>query len=187
MKIIKGFKFIQENMKSKNGKITWKVGEWQKHEGELEICNSGFHACIKPIDSLEYVYGNKFFLVEAKGKIIKGDDKFVASEMRLIKELPADKIFKRFAIACAKLCIKNYEKKYPNDKRPFEAIKAAEDYLDGKIKLAELNEKLSAAESAAESAWSAAESAARSAARSAAESAWSAENKILLKIIKENS
>jgi hypothetical protein len=36
MKTIKGFKFIGSDMKSKNGNITWKIGEWQKHEGELK-------------------------------------------------------------------------------------------------------------------------------------------------------
>jgi hypothetical protein len=183
MTTIKGYKFIQSNMKSKNGNHTWELGKWYKEE-DLEICKKGFHACKKPLQSLDYVYGDKWFIVEARGKIIEEEDKFVASEMRLVKEIPIDKVVKRLAIFCAKQCLSNYEKEYPNDKRPFEAIKAAEDYYDGKISLNKLNEKISAAwsaksaaESAAWSAESAAESAAwsaKSAAESAAKSAESA-------------
>jgi hypothetical protein len=33
-KTIIGYKFIQEDMKSKNGNHTWEVGKWYKHEGE---------------------------------------------------------------------------------------------------------------------------------------------------------
>ena len=179
MKTIQGFKFIKENMFSKNGNHLWKLGEWYKFDGKIEICEQGFHACKKPLDSLEYVYGDKWFVVEAKGKIINGDDKFVASEMRLVKEIDINKIVKRFAIWCAKDCLINYEKEYPNDKRPFEAIKAAEDYLDGKIDIKELNDKISAAWSARSAAWSA-----RSAAESAAKKR---QNKELLRLIKEQA
>ena len=92
MKTIKGFKFIKENMKSKNGNHTWELGVWYKYEGEIELCNKGFHACLTPQQSLNYIYGDKWFQVEARGKIIysdkdDSDPKFVASEMRLVKEI----------------------------------------------------------------------------------------------------
>jgi hypothetical protein len=191
-KTIQGYKFIQEDMTSRSGDHKWVVGKWYK-EDEIELCKKGFHACVEPRQALEYVYGGKFFLVEARGKILHDEgNKFVASEMRLVKELPIDKIFKPFAIWCAKQCLSNYEKEYPNDKRVSDCIQGAEDYLDGKISLDKLNELISAARSvagsavwsawsAAESAWSAAESArsavesaARSAVGSAVWSAWSA-------------
>jgi len=54
---------------------------------------------------------NKFFIVEGRGEIIEEKGKkFVASEMRLVKELDISYIFKRFAIKCAKQCLSNYEK-----------------------------------------------------------------------------
>jgi hypothetical protein len=208
MKTIKGYKFIQSDMKSYKGNHTWKVGEWYK-EQDIKVCKKGFHACKKPLQSLEYIYGDKWFIVEARGKVLEEGDKFVASEMRLVKEIPVDKVVKKFAIFCAKQCLKNFEKEYPNDKRLSDAIKAAEDYYDGNMTLEELNKKISAAEFAWSAAWSAesaawsaesaawsaesaawsAESAARSAksaAWSAAESAKSAQNKYLLKLIKES-
>jgi hypothetical protein len=180
MKTINGYKFIKKDMKSLNGDHTWKIGKWYK-EDEIELCNKGFHACKEPLETLDYIYGDKFFLVEARGKIIheKGD-KFVASEMRLLKELPIDEIFKPFGIWCAKQCLPNYEKEYPNDKRVSDCIKATEDYLAGRISLAELGSIAESAKSAAESSWSAAESSgwsaesAKSAAESSGWSAWSA-------------
>ena len=176
MTTITGYKFIQKNMKSKNGNHKWKLGKWYKYSKKLKVCEEGFHACLKPLQSLDYVYGDKWFIVEARGKIIQANDKFVSSEMRLVKELNINKIVKPFAIWCAKQCLKNFEKNYPNDKRPAEAIKAAEDYLDKKITVEELKIKINAAESAESAAKSAAESAAWSAwsAAKSAESAWSA-------------
>lgn len=185
-KTIKGYKFVQKDRTSHNENHTWHVGKWYKHDGKLELCSSGFHACREPLESLNYIYGDKWFIVEARGKIIynKGD-KFVAEEMRLIVELPIKKILPPFAIWCAKRCLKYYEKKYPKDKRPAETIKAAEDYLDKKIPLKELKEKISTARSAESPAlsvawsaecasWCAGESVARSAGESVARSAWSA-------------
>jgi hypothetical protein len=169
MKAKIGYKFIGKNMKSRNGNHTWEIGKWYK-EKDIKICKKGFHACKRPIDALEYVYGDKFFIVEYKGKIITEGNKFVSQEMRLIKEIPII-VLKRFALFCAKYCLKNYEKEYPNDKRVSDCIKATEEYLDGKISLDELSAARSAAWSAA---WSATRSAARFAARSAAESAESA-------------
>jgi hypothetical protein len=189
---MKGYKFMQKDMKSRNGDYKWEIGKWYKEEN-IKLCEKGFHACKEPIETLDYLYGDKFFIVEGRGEIIEEKGKkFVASEMRLVKELDTSYIFKRFAIKCAKQCLSNYEKEYPTDKRVFEAIEGAELYLDEKIDLEELNKRISAARSAARSAesaaWSAAwsarsaamsaaESAARSAAMSAARSAaWSSES-----------
>ena len=78
----------------------------------------------------------------------------------------------RLSCVFALSCINNFEKEYPEDKRPREAIEAKLLWIDGKISI----DELSAAESAARSAARSAESAARSAARSAAWSAESAES-----------
>src|SRR6202012_6217924 len=99
----------------------------------------------------------------------------------------------QLSCAFANESLTNFEKLYPNDKRPRLAIQSATDYMLGKITIEQLSAARSAwsAESAAwsaesawsaaesaESAWSAAESAAwsaESAARSAESAAWSAE------------
>lgn len=195
-KTITGYKFIKEDMFSQNGDHKWSVGKWY-FEKDIKLCEKGFHACREPLEALDYMYGDKWFIVEARGEMReKEGDKFVAQEMRLVREIPIDKVVKPFAIWCAKQCLKNYEKQYPKDKRPRKAIEGAELYLDGKIDLDELKERISAAYpaysavySAANSAYSAANSAANSAAYSAYSAANSAsrlkQNKKLKQLIEE--
>jgi hypothetical protein len=173
MKTIKCYRWVKEDMTSENGKMSWKLKKWNKVDGELKLCANGLHAYTCPLESIKNRFGDKWFIAEAKGKSINDETKICCSEMRLVKEIP-DMVFKRFALFCAKDCLKNYETEYPKDKRVSDCIKATEDYLDGKIKIDELNAAESAAESAWSATWSAAESAAESAARSARSAAWSA-------------
>ena len=207
MKTITAYKFVKEDMKSKNGDQKWEVGKWYKHEGELSICSSGFHACESPLSSLEYVYGDRWFVVEARGKIIRDGNKFVASEMRLVRELDVKKILVPFSYLCARRTLENFEKIFPKDDRPRKAIEAAEAYAKcpcEKHRSAALSVESAAwsaarsAESAVRSAMSAASaktsyaawSAAWSAALSADSAAWSAERKWqeeqLLKLVKKS-
>ena len=187
-KTIKCFRWVTKDMKSEHGNMKWELGKWNKIDCKLLMCNSGLHAYTDSFDSMNNVFGDKWFISEARG-VIKDKDstKICCSEMRLIKEIP-EMAWKRFALFCAKDCLKFYDKEYPSDKRVSDCIKAAEDFLDGKIDEIKLEKHRSAAGSAArsaarsaelaESAWSAwsAESAAWSArsAGSATRSAWSA-------------
>jgi hypothetical protein len=174
MKAITAYKFVGKDLI--NNGFKWKVGKWCKVSGKLELCHNRFHASREPIDVLEYTSnGERLFMVEARGEILNGDDKFCSSEMRLVKEVP-NTVLRWFAIACAKHVLKYWTKEYPNDKRPAEAIQAAEDYLNGKITIAQLNEKedaaWDAARAAAWAAWAAWD--AWDAARAAAWAAWAA-------------
>ena len=89
----------------------------------------------------------------------------------------------RFAIYCAEQSLRNFEDRYPNDKRPRKAVAAARRYRKNPTEANKAAARSaedaawSAVRSAAEAAWSArsARFAARFAARSAAEAAWSAE------------
>ena len=165
-KIVKGFKFVSKDLTSQKN-CQWKVGEWKHHEGELKLCEKGFHASLTPLQNLNYINGDRWFFVEAKGEIIYDDNKFVARSMRLVKEIKNVKeISVDFSIACSWRVLKNYEDKYPNDKRVRNAILAAK-----KVLLNPSEENIKVAQSAESAAWSAARSAARSAAESAARSA----------------
>ena len=174
MKIIKCYRFVTKGLKSKNGSIKWKIGVWNKHEGELSLCEKGFHACKSPLDSLNNIYGTRWFLTEARGRIKEDSDKFVASEMRLVKEIPLKRVSVLFSVACARKCYPYWKKEYPNDSRVLDAILAVEDWLRNPCK--KTLRVCKKAGSAARSAWSATWSAAESAAGSAAESAESAES-----------
>ena len=162
-----GFKFVRSDLRSKNGRdAPWVVGEWRKHEGALAMCDQGFHYCKDALDSLEYIYGDRWFIVEARGEEQTDGNKTVACEMRLVREIPMKAVAVRFALACAGMVLDKFESKYPDVDRPRKAIEAAKAWLDNPTE---------ANRSAARSAASAARSAA-SAARSAESAAWSAES-----------
>jgi hypothetical protein len=144
----------------------YQLNKWYKIDGELKICKNGFHASKNIIDAMRYV--NCFWIakVEVRGESIKEGDKECWSEIRILewyKWTKKDSI--SLAVYAAELVLDKYEKKYPEDKRPREAIEAAKKGLKSNTA-----KNRSAAESARSAARSAAWSAARSA-RSAAESA----------------
>jgi hypothetical protein len=49
----------------------FEVGKTYEHEGDIEICRSGFHACLNPLDMLRYypLIGSNFAEVEFEGDI----------------------------------------------------------------------------------------------------------------------
>ena len=124
------YKFLRTGMKSQHGNATWKVGEWKKEEN-INICNRGFHASNTPLEAFGYVNGEVLAKVEVRGASVIEADKSCWEEMRVIKAYhwtKQDSI--EFAIYAAELVIDIYEKKYPNDKRPREAIEAAKKYVE---------------------------------------------------------
>lgn len=165
MRIIKGFRFVTDILRSEHGSTRWQIGRWQKLKNErpLRLCVNGFHASQKPIDSLSYVFGSRWFECEARGHIFRDTDKFCAAEMRLVKEIP-QRVIRQFGIDCAWHVLHIFEDKYPNDKRPREAIEAARALL--KFPTQENRDRLAAARTAA---WKATEAVARTATWAGAE------------------
>lgn len=126
----KRYKFLNRGFKSVNGSCKWRIGKWNKFDGKLELCESGFHCSKRIYDAFNYVRGEILAEVEVRGKSIKRDDKEVWSEMRVVKAWKwqkKDSVL--LAIYVAKLLLPNFEKKFPNDKGPREAIEAAKRYL----------------------------------------------------------
>ena len=167
---MKGYRFVTDKLESQHGLVKWEIGKWNKldNDGPLELCLNGFHASQKPIDSLDYDFGTRWFTCEARGTILKGDDKFCATEMRLLKEIP-NKAIQQFAIDCAYRVLPIYEKDCPKDNRHRKALDASQTYLDNPTK--KNKAKLAAARAAA---WAAARDAARAAAWAAARDAGAA-------------
>jgi len=174
------YKVFKKDLKSNNGNIKWKIGKWQHHKGKLEMCRSGLHCSENIIDAMEYTNAEEIALVGVKGKYLKQDDKQCWESMKIVKVWNWEKEDSvSLAIFAAELCIDNFEKEYPTDKRPRQAIEAAKKWLKNPTE--ENRSAAGSARSAAESVWSAAGSAdsaawsaAGSAAGSAAESVWSA-------------
>jgi hypothetical protein len=169
------YKFLRTGLKSQNGDITWKVGEWYV-EKEIDICNKGFHASKTPLQAMGYVAGEILAKVSVKGQSVIQDDKECWSEMKINKAWNwTKKDSVELSVFAAKLCLESFEKLYPDDKRPREAIEAARKVLieDNEVNRSAARSAESAARSAARSA---AESVAWSAAWSAESAAWSAES-----------
>src|SRR3990167_9417700 len=138
-------KSIPENKKSND--ISWELNKWYKIAEPLEICKVGFHASKNIIDAMGFVSMGWAAKVEVRGSSIIEKDKECWSEMRIIqwkKWTKKDSV--SLAIFAAELVLDNFEKKYPDDKRPREAIEAAKAVLKND------NEKTRDAASAAASA-----------------------------------
>jgi len=188
----KSLEYVNGKIVSDYDKSEWTVGEWRTVPAPEREC-MGLNCCENIVDTMEYVNIEILAEVEIGGISIVGEDKITSEKMRIIRAWKWEKTDSvAMAIYSAELCIDNFEKEYPNHKRPRKAIEAAKAWLNdpcdktqSAARSAAESAAVSAARSAAvsaESAESAAESAAsaasaaRSAARSAAVSAESAES-----------
>jgi len=152
------YKALSMGLNSYHGTKKWKVGKWYGVKGELGMCSNGLHASEKILDAMSYVPMECLARVEVRGDSLKQDDKQCWSEMRIIRAWKWEKNDSvALAIYAAEMVLKNFEKKYPKDKRPREAIQAAKKWLKDPTE-----ENRGAARSAA---WSAARGAAWSAAK----------------------
>ena len=126
---LKYWKFLRTGLESDKGNQTWKIGEWKHQDGEMSLCNNGFH-CSKEINqAFSYVSGEILAQVEVKGVSVAEETKEVWSDMRIVKAWNwSKKDSVELAIFSAELVIDIYEKKYPNDDRPRKAIEAAKKY-----------------------------------------------------------
>ena len=168
------YKFVREGLKSENGNCKWELNKWKKVRS-IDMCHQGFHCSKTKYQAFSYVQGEILAEVEVRGKSQTQEDKEVWSEMRLVKCWKWQKKDSvALSIFAAEECLKNFEKEYPDDKRPRKAIQAAKKWLKDPSEKNESAAK-SAAESAESAAWSA-WSAAMSAAVSAESAAWSAES-----------
>ena len=64
---------------------------------KAELCNCGFHACLNPIDVLDYYpkyYSSRYFKVKLSGEFAKcgmWDTNIAATEITILEEIPSDK------------------------------------------------------------------------------------------------
>ena len=68
----------------------YEVGKSFEHNGPVEMCGSGFHACQNPSDVLDFYpieNGNRFAIVEMDGEVKDDDSKTVASKLNIKAEL----------------------------------------------------------------------------------------------------
>ncbi|MEV6634893.1 hypothetical protein AB0M54_29505 [Actinoplanes sp. NPDC051470] len=142
--MIECYRFVEDNLTSANGTMSWRVGEWNAVRGAIACCSLGLHASARPRDSVRNVYGRRWFLAEARGDIDHQENKFAASEMRLVEEIPAV-VLRRFAVGCARSSLAYIGKRRPLDPRVLQCVEATEEFLDGSLKTDDLLEARHAA------------------------------------------
>ena len=92
---MKGYKGFDKNFRCRG--FQFKVGETYKIDGEIKICERGFHFCDEPLAVFEYYEpaNSRFALVEATGDIVAdGKHKFCTNELVIIKEITLDELIK---------------------------------------------------------------------------------------------
>ena len=88
------YKGMKSDMTCKG--FQYEIGKTYKTD-KAELCNCGFHACLHPIDVLDY-YSRKtksrYFKVKLSGEVAKcdiSDTKVAATEITILEEIPSDK------------------------------------------------------------------------------------------------
>jgi len=165
--------FIADN-KLRDGSTPASVGGVERWDGPVVLCESGLHACPRPLDALLYAPAGKTIqarLVSLSGIVVTGDDKAAASLRRIIASADCTRELHEFALWCAELV-----HHLITDERSLAALDAKRCWLDGQAtaawdaaRAAARNAALAAAgASAGDAAWAAARNAALDAARNAA-------------------
>lgn len=86
---IKSYKGFDKNLRCRD--FQYKIGGIYEMDGEIEVCNRGFHACESPFDVFDYytMIDSRFCEVEQDGNISKEDrgTKICSSKIKIKAEL----------------------------------------------------------------------------------------------------
>ena len=91
------YKGFDENLSCRG--FQYEIGKEYVHEGEIECCENGFHACTNPFDVLDYYEAdgkNRYCEVEQSGTIKTGNDdtKQASSKIKITAEIGMAGLFK---------------------------------------------------------------------------------------------
>ena len=80
---MKTYKGTDNNLQCRG--YQYEVGKEYEHDGNVELCDSGFHACKDPLDVFGF-YGpatSRFFEVEQSGEVKTDEEKTVSSKIKI--------------------------------------------------------------------------------------------------------
>ncbi len=83
---MRAYKVTDQNMQCRG--FQYELGKQYTHEGNIKICGSGFHACLRMADCFNYYSfdsSNRVFEVEV-GNFIEDGDKICTDKIEFIKE-----------------------------------------------------------------------------------------------------
>ena len=87
---VRGYKGFENDFSCRG--FQYEVGKTYEMDGEIELCERGFHFCRTMAQVFGY-YSRKdcrYAEVEAVGEVKEGDDKCVTNKIRIIREIPHD-------------------------------------------------------------------------------------------------
>ena len=91
---LKGYKGFDKDLKCRD--FQYEVGKEYKHDGKIELCDSGFHFCKRVMDIHGYYdlqdEETRVCEILASGNIIEGNDKCVTDTIKIVRELSKDEI-----------------------------------------------------------------------------------------------
>jgi hypothetical protein len=76
----------------------YEVGKTYEHDGKVEICKSGFHACKYPLDVFGYYppASSRYAIVEQSGQLVQhGEDKIVSARIKIEAEISLSVLIER--------------------------------------------------------------------------------------------
>ena len=110
-KKIIAYKGFDKDLKCRD--FQYKIGKKYIHKGDVEPCESGFHACEYPLDVFRYYNpaGSRFAEVEAAGEIVPHEDKICCEKIKIKTELTLGALIQaavKFTFARVKWTKKNH-------------------------------------------------------------------------------
>jgi hypothetical protein len=91
----KGYKVTGPDMKCRN--FQFELNKTYIHDGNIELCRSGFHFCLIANDCFNYYSfdsSNRVFEITFGDNVFHGEDKSVTNTITLIRELSWDEVLK---------------------------------------------------------------------------------------------
>jgi hypothetical protein len=122
------YKWLKPDRTTTYQGVKWpkRVGVWTP-DAKPVFCQSGWHLATHQ-GIAEYARtGAVLWIAEGRGASVAADDKVAFSSARLVSQVGTltRVIAVQWAAECARRVLKHYEDRYPEDKRPREAIQAA--------------------------------------------------------------
>ena len=149
-----GWHFTQSATQGRDGWPLQKVEQLPK-DTQPVLCEVGLHASKSALAALSYAPGPFVSRVRLEGTVVVGDDKACATRrVRLAGPVDASRELRLFAADCAERVLPFFERRYPSDDRPRQAIDTARRFANGTASEEELVD-------ARDAAWDAARDAAR--------------------------
>ena len=96
--MVHGYKGFESDMTCQG--FQYEVGQTYEHNGDIGLCESGFHFCRNVADVLNYYNGHdcRYAVVEALGKVVDSKNKSVTDRIRIVLELSRADVLKEMAV-----------------------------------------------------------------------------------------